>query len=362
MAKVWDLSDAVVRARVEAFWGYRKELLVVEPNALWVNFDETPLWYSQQSGRTNVRRLKLRGKRPVRLAGKPGLSRKRITVGLTISNDAAFAAEVPVFVVFRGERGRRPDSRQWNEVVIPDGVEARWQERAWMNEDLVLEYVCLLAEARDRVYGVDRVLVLVWDSFKAHLTDAVKVLCRDSNIKMVVIPRGLTSLLQGLGTHVNKAFKAYCRAWWRRYPFDLEDPEHCVLTNQDFLNLIRDAAADALSLTVASGPLQGCNVGCASFLHNGLTNAVDGSEDALINVRHGAVDPGRRADLPSVNLAVAAPAAAVAEVDPGYGEQSSDDEVPMLGAGDDSAGSEDEGGGWGRGGAWDHPAHRGRAR
>ena len=43
-----------------------------------------------------------------------------------------------------------------------------------MNEDLVLEYVCLLAEARDRVYGPDRVLVLVWDAFKAHLCEAVK--------------------------------------------------------------------------------------------------------------------------------------------------------------------------------------------
>ena len=46
VAKVWDLSDAVVRARVEAFWGYCKEFLVTGPNALWVNFDETPLWYS----------------------------------------------------------------------------------------------------------------------------------------------------------------------------------------------------------------------------------------------------------------------------------------------------------------------------
>ena len=82
-----------------------------------------------------------------------------------------------------------------------------------MNEDLVLEYVCLLAEARDRVYGPDRVLVLVWDAFKAHLCDAVKILCRENNIKMVVIPSGPTSLLQGLDTHVNKAFKARCRAW-----------------------------------------------------------------------------------------------------------------------------------------------------
>ena len=67
-----------------------------------------------------------------------------------------------------------------------------------MNEALVLECVCLLAEARDRVYGADRVLALVWDSFKAHLIDAAKILCRESNIKMVVIPRGLASLLQGL--------------------------------------------------------------------------------------------------------------------------------------------------------------------
>ena len=219
-----------------------------------------------------------------------------------------------------------------------------------MSEDLVLEYVCLLAEARDRVYGADRVLVLVWDSFKAHLTDAVKILCRESNIKMVVIPRGLTSLLHGLDTHVNKAFKAYCRAWWRRYAFDLGDPAHCVLTNQQFVNLIRDAAADALSLTVASGPLQGCNAGSASFLHNGLTNSVEGSEDALINVRHSAVDPSRRADLRSVNPELAAPPAEEADLDPGYGEQSSEDEIPILGAGDGSGGSGDEGDGGREGG------------
>ena len=126
VAKISALSDAVVRERVEAFWAYCKHILSTGPNALWVNFDEKPLWYSQQSGRTNVRRSRIRGKRPVRLAGNPSLSRKRITVGLTISVDAAFAAEVPVFVVFRGEGGRRrPSSGNWKDVVVPDGVEAR---------------------------------------------------------------------------------------------------------------------------------------------------------------------------------------------------------------------------------------------
>ena len=169
---------------------------------------------------------------------------------------------------------------------------------------------------------------------------------------MVVIPRGLTALPQGLDTHVNKAFKAFCRAWWRRYTFGLEDPAQCALTNQQFLQLIQDAAADALAQTVPSGPLQGCTSGSASFLHNGLTNALDGSQDTLINVRHSAVDPGRRDGLPSV-LAGAAALALEPEPDPGYGSPPSDGEVPALGA--DSAilssGEEDGAGrgpcGWG---------------
>ena len=339
VAKVSDLSDAVIRARVEGFWGYCKQLLAAEPDALWVNFDETPLWYSQRSGRTNILRRKVRGKRPVLLVGKPSLSRKRITVGLTISDGKSFAAEVPVFVVFRGDGARRPESPNWKDAIIPNGVEARWQERAWMNEDLVLEYVCLLAETRDRVCGADRVLVLVWDAFKAHLADAVTILCRENNIKMVVIPTGLTSLLQGLDARVNKAFKAYCRAWWRRYTFGLDDPALSVLTNQDFLRLISDAAANALAQTVSSGPLQGCTTGSASFLHNGLTNALDGSEDHLINVRHRAVDPARRGELPVI-LGVAAPVAPEPEPDPGYGGPASEDEMPTLGV---DAPSEEEG-------------------
>ena len=78
-----------------------------------------------------------------------------------------------------------------------------------------MEYVGALIMARNEMYGEARVLVLVWDAFRAHLTDVVRILCADNNIRLVVIPRGLTALLQGLETHVNKAFKASCREWWR---------------------------------------------------------------------------------------------------------------------------------------------------
>ena len=81
-----------------------------------------------------------------------------------------------------------------------------------MAEGLLGGWVGLLVQARDRVFGPNQVVVLVWDSSRAHLTEAIKILCADSGIRVVVIPRGLTAVLQGLDTHVHKSFKAACRA------------------------------------------------------------------------------------------------------------------------------------------------------
>ena len=50
----------------------------------------------------------------------------------------------------------------------------------------------------------------------------------------------------------------------------------------------------------------------------------------MVNVRHRAVDPARRAGLPSV-LAETAPVAPDPEPDPGYAAPPSDDGVPTLG-------------------------------
>ena len=58
--------------------------------------------------------------------------------------------------------------------------------------------------------------------------------------------------------------------------------------------------------------------GSASFLQNGLTNAVDGSEDHLISVRHAATVGVVRRDLPCL-VPNAPPPALEAPPDPGYG-------------------------------------------
>ena len=43
VAKLSDLSDAEVANRAESFWQYCEHTMSTAPEAVWVNFDETPL-------------------------------------------------------------------------------------------------------------------------------------------------------------------------------------------------------------------------------------------------------------------------------------------------------------------------------
>ena len=65
--------------------------------------------------------------------------------------------------------------------------------------------------------------LLVWDSFRGHLTDAVKDLLARQNVDVAVIPGGLTSVLQPLDKCINKPFKAKPRmlyeTWVVKGPF-----------------------------------------------------------------------------------------------------------------------------------------------
>ena len=336
VTRLSELSDAVVREKICSFWRFCKWLLATGGReATWINFDETPLWFAQYTGRTNLVQEGREAGDPVIVRGKGSLTRKRITVGLTISTDPEFARRVPVFVVCRNPHGRhRPNSAQWRSVVVPGGMVLRFQIRAWMDEELVLDYLRALVAAWDEYRPpppppwVDSrpPLVLVWDSFKGHLTDAVKEFCRGANIQMVVVPGGLTGLVQGLDTHVNKAFKALCREFWRRRVLLLEDPCAAALDNQGFLEMIEWAAGAALRETIPSRAKHcaGMNVGAASFLQNGLTNATDGSQDSVIAIKHPAVDAAWRGALPCAPPTAGELAAVVAEADPGYGSDGSD--------------------------------------
>lgn len=56
--------------------------------------------------------------------------------------------------------------------------------------------------------------LLVWDQFKAHLTDKVKGKLKENKTIQAVIPGGLTGTLQPLDVSLNKPFKAAMREQW----------------------------------------------------------------------------------------------------------------------------------------------------
>ena len=56
-------------------------------------------------------------------------------------------------------------------------------------------------------YTADQKALLVWDSFRGHLMEAVKDLLARRNVDVAVIPGGLTPVLQPLDKCINKPFK-----------------------------------------------------------------------------------------------------------------------------------------------------------
>ena len=60
---------------------------------------------------------------------------------------------------------------------------------------------------RNLRYTPEQRALLVWDSFRGHLTNAVKDLLARRNVEVAVIPGGLTPVLQPLDKCINKPFK-----------------------------------------------------------------------------------------------------------------------------------------------------------
>ena len=57
--------------------------------------------------------------------------------------------------------------------------------------------------------------MLVWDSFRAHLSKPVHSTLRSINTECVVIPGDMTSMLQPLDVSINKPFKDRMQAKWQ---------------------------------------------------------------------------------------------------------------------------------------------------
>ena len=128
--------------------------------------------------------------------------KQRYTVMLEVT---ANGAKLPPYVIFK--RKTLPKEK------FPSGIHVRVQEKGWMDQDLVKDWV---DKVWDRKPGALRrqKSMLVLDSFRGHLNEDVKKELQRGRTDMVVISGHVTSILQPLVISINKPFKETLRRYY----------------------------------------------------------------------------------------------------------------------------------------------------
>lgn len=105
--------------------------------------------------------------------------------------------KLPPYVIFK--RKTIPNCK------FPSGIHICVQEKGWMSADLVAEWITTVWGLRPGALLLPSFLVL--DSFRRHLGDSVRRKLKELCTDIVVIPSGLTSVLQPLYVSLSKPFK-----------------------------------------------------------------------------------------------------------------------------------------------------------
>ncbi|CAI7746357.1 unnamed protein product [Closterium sp. NIES-54] len=189
------------KAKVESFWEFLRQMRSLHdyPLDLILNADQTPLFLEMPAERT----LEMKGARTVHVRSA-GYEKERVTVMLAVT---ASGLKLPPYVVFK--RKTIP------KVPIPAGVVVRAQDKGWMDESLVQDWITqvmvpFLKPLREST-GRRKEALVVLDSYRGHLTEAVGQTMRMFRLSRAVIPEGCTPLVQPLDVSINRAFK--CGSW-----------------------------------------------------------------------------------------------------------------------------------------------------
>lgn len=154
------------------------------------NADQTPVFFDMPTNTT----VADKGAKSV-VVKTTGNEKNRITVMLSVLADGR---KLSPYVILR--RKTLPKEK------LPKGLIVRCQEKGWMTNELVMDWVKVVWNRRPGALLRQRGM-LVLDAFRGHLTPQVKKVLEDGHTDLVVIPGGMTSQLQVLDVVVNKPFK-----------------------------------------------------------------------------------------------------------------------------------------------------------
>ena len=142
-----------------------------------------------------------------------GLEKRHVTVVLTAAADGFI---LPPILIFRGKANLTIKYI----IVAPESFVTVTQEKAWMNESLMFTQFEKVwktyAKEKQKELRFDRPF-MVYDAFKAHKTDNVKVLLAKNNTNLALVAASCTSKCQPLDMYINKSFKGALSNFWKGY-------------------------------------------------------------------------------------------------------------------------------------------------
>lgn len=118
---------------------------------------------------------------------------------------------LPPTIIYKGKRRLK--------LKAPEGVLVCVQEKAWMDEELMEQYLehiwqPYVEKTAEELGLSDHSALLTLDSFKVHTTEKIEKKMDDQGTTHCVIPGGYTSKLQPLDVSVNKPFKQIMKGCW----------------------------------------------------------------------------------------------------------------------------------------------------
>ncbi|CAI7803780.1 unnamed protein product [Closterium sp. NIES-53] len=254
------------KAKMESFWEFLRQMHSLHdyPLDLILNADQTPLFLEMPAERT----LEMKGARTVHVQSA-GYEKERVTVMLAVT---ASGLKLPPYVVFK--RKTIP------KVPIPAGKRSTCggpcTRQGWMDESLVQDWITqvmvpFLKPLREST-GRRREALVVLDSYRGHLTEAVGQTMRMFRLSRAVIPGGCT-----LDVSINCAFKCGVR---HRYSGWFE--EEGINTTTKSGNLQKPPAELVLRWIDESWEAIPEELVKKVFVTCGISTSLDGSEDHLI--------------------------------------------------------------------------------
>lgn len=159
-----------------------------------VAMDETAVWFDSTSNRT----VDVAGSRTVSLAST-GHEKLNVTVALSA---AANGDKKKPFIVFKG-KGKTPEDR---ELKARRDIIVTYSDNGWFNDGITMEW---LQRIMGNLAFTSR--LLIWDSYRCHISEAVQEDRRRKKIDVAVIPGGCTGLIQAPDVSWNRPFKTSMR-------------------------------------------------------------------------------------------------------------------------------------------------------